>query len=87
MTYIVEYLRMVSYAIVILTSLRGIVKRKFNSMLFFGDIIMAAVLLSGTLLSKFFGISRDISGTIILTPAVIIWAIIHFINLLKYERN
>jgi hypothetical protein len=88
MTFICEYIRMVAYALIILASLRGISKRKFNSILFVGDIIMALILLVSGVLSKFGNIPRDLTRDMLLTPVVVIWAIIHFANLIKpIKRN
>ena len=83
MTYFVEYIRMVAYATIVLTSLRGIAQRKFSSILFVGDIVMALVMLISGLLAKFADMPRDLTRDYVLTPAAIIWAIIHFIALLK----
>jgi len=41
---ILDYLRIVSYSIVIITSLNGIFKKKFSDILFVGDIILAFLL-------------------------------------------
>jgi hypothetical protein len=83
MKFTFEYLRMVSYAIVILASLRGIAVKKFTSLLFVGDIIIALILLVSSLLASFGSIPRDLTRDYLLTPVAVIWAIIHFINILK----
>lgn len=82
-TFWAEYARMVAYATIILCALRGITKRKFSSSLFIGDIIMALILLISSLMAHFGGISRDLTRDYVLTPTAVIWAIIHFINILK----
>ena len=78
-----EYIRMVSYGVVILSSLRNIAKRRFNNLLFVGDIIMASFLLVGGVLARFFGFDRDDSVSYIITPPVIIWAVIHFYAMIR----
>ena len=83
MTFIVEYIRMVAYATIVLTSLRGIAQRKFSSILFVGDIVMALVLLITSLLAKFANTPRELTRDYVFTPAAILWAIIHFVALLK----
>jgi hypothetical protein len=87
MKFIVEYIRMVAYATIVLSSLKGIAVRKFSSALFVGDIIMALVLLISGLLAKFAEIPREATRDCVLTPAAVIWAIIHFINILKPVDN
>jgi len=72
-----DYIRMVSYGTIIICSLRNVTKRKFNNILFIGDILMALFLLIGNLLAIWFGLDRADIGTFMNCP-VIIWAIIHF---------
>jgi hypothetical protein len=78
MELLLDYIRMVSYAVVVLTSLRGIAKRKFNGLLFLGDVLMSLAWL--VTLSSVNILHRHLETTadIIVTPAAILWAIIHF---------
>jgi hypothetical protein len=81
--YLLDYMRMAGYAIIILASLRGIAYRRFANILFVGDIVIAIALLATGLGFAVSGISRDITADFIMTPAVVTWAIIHFINMVK----
>jgi hypothetical protein len=81
-----DYIRMVGYGVIILTSLNGILVKKFNNILFLGDILIAFTLLISGALRTIVGIDKNLVTDMILTPAVIIWAIIHFMNLLKYNK-
>jgi hypothetical protein len=83
MDLVVDYIRMVGYTIVILTSLKGIYIRKFNNILFTGDIIMAFSLLVSTFLVSLAGLGSTATRDLIMTPAVVLWAMVHFISLLK----
>lgn len=89
MDVIFDYIRLVSYAVVVLTSLRNILTRKFTNSLFLGDIAVATALI----LMRFVGIYNfiDLSdGQItdfILTPAVVFWALIHFLSMWKFFKR
>lgn len=78
-----DYLRAISYAIVFLTDLRGIKTRKFGNILYVGDAVLAFSLF----LTAFnMGMSVfDLRGfvDIVVTPAVLIWATLHFYDFLK----
>jgi len=84
---VLEYIRLVCYAIVILSSLKGIAKRKFTNNLFVGDILMAFGLFTANALFRFGAVDRDITNSFVLTPAVVLWAGIHFHSLLKDKSN
>jgi len=81
-----DYIRMVGYGVIILTSLNGILIKKFNNILFLGDTLIALTLLISGLLRTVGGIDKNLVIDMILTPSVVIWAAIHFINLLKYNK-
>jgi hypothetical protein len=76
---------MVGYTIIILSSLRGIVVRKFNNLLFVGDIIMAFALLVSSMRVSLGGANGEEIRDMVMTPAVIIWAMVHFVELLNYK--
>jgi hypothetical protein len=78
-----EYFRLVGYAIIVMSSLNGIAKRKFDNVLFVGDILISLALLLSSLGLKLFGLPKAESAPYILTPAVFVWATIHFVNMLK----
>jgi len=85
---ILDYVRLISYGMVILTSLRGIYKRKFTNLLFMGDIIISFVLISVVVYIHLFEIS--VQGTvlddILLTFGAVTWAVIHFVAMLKDSK-
>jgi hypothetical protein len=78
-----DYIRMISYTIIVLSSLKGIFSRKFSNLLFVGDILMAVALFGTLLNSTVFNNELTQSADSILTPAAVLWAIIHYIAMLK----
>ena len=82
---VLDYLRLVSYAMVVLTSLRGIYKRKFTNILFLGDILLALVLIITVVIIHLCEIvpSSTFVDDVFLTFGAVIWAIIHFVAMLK----
>ena len=81
---IFDYLRAVAYATIILTDLRNIFNRRFNNVLLVGDIIMAfALMISALNLSMGKIHDQELLVDLVLTPAAIIWATIHFRSFLK----
>lgn len=80
-----DYIRLVSYGLIISSCIvKFVAREKIRKVLLFGDIIVAlALLLSNfhTLIGKNPEIFRDY----VITPAVFIWAVIHFITLIKGE--
>lgn len=78
---------MVCYTIIILSSLKGIAKRKFTNELFIGDILVAFGLFTANILFRFGAVDRDITSDFVLTPAIVLWAGIHFHSLLKDKSN
>ena len=82
-----DYIRMVSYAVIIIASLNGIAVRKFKSILYAGDVVMAFALLVAAFRVTFGNMSGAIVSDFILTPGAIIWATIHFICMLDYNNN
>ena len=82
-----DYIRMISYALVILSSLRGIFFRKFNTFLFVGDIIMALGGLVTLVSVNTFRTHLGDSADIFLTPAVVLWAFIHFYDFVMFDKS
>ena len=82
---IMDYTRLVSYALVVLTSLRGIVQRKFTNLLFVGDIVVASLLLSVVIYIHLFEVSvqATLIDDILLTSGAVFWAVIHFVAMLR----
>ena len=76
--FLLEYLRMVCYSVVILTDLRNITRRKFSSLLYIGDVIIAFALLATASNIPFTGFPQAMVANRIITPAAVIWATIHF---------
>ena len=82
-----DYIRMVSYTMVILGSLRGILKRNFNSILFIGDATMALGALLTLINFNWRGFGLSSSADLFITPAVVVWALIHFYDLFHYGNG
>jgi hypothetical protein len=82
---IMDYARLVSYATVVLTSLKGIYKRKFTNLLFVGDIGVALVMLSVVIYIHLFEVSiqATLIDDILLTSGAVFWAVIHFVAMLR----
>lgn len=80
-----DYLRLVSYATVILTSLRGIYKRKFSNILFLGDVVLALGLIIAVIILHLFEVIPALTlwDDIVLTLGAVTWAVIHFVAMLK----
>ena len=87
MTYIFTYIRLVCYALIIITSLRNIVHRKFTSLLFVGDIIacFALFIVSLNIISTQF--NQTVIADKVITPAVMLWAGIHFYEFLHLDSK
>ena len=86
---ILDYFRLVSYGIVILTSLRGIAHRKFTNLLFIGDIFIAAALIITVVffhILKFSPLTTLVDEAI-LTLGAVVWAVIHFFSMLEGDRK
>jgi hypothetical protein len=84
-----DYTRLVCYALVILTSLRGIAYRKFTGLLFRGDIILAICLITVVVYIHLFEISvqETIIDDVLLTIGATTWAVIHFVAMLKENKK
>ena len=80
---LLDYLRLTSYAIVILLALKGIAKKTLSNALFFGDIMVALGLLLTGFYINILGKSGALIEDVILTPVAVVWAVIHFIVMLK----
>ena len=84
---LLDYFRLVSYGVVILSSLKGIVRRRFTSLLFVGDVIMATFTVSTLICFRIIGDMNSIGDEILLTVGASAWATIHFITMLKNGRK
>ncbi len=87
LNYVFDYIRMVAYTMIILTDLRNIANRKFSTLLYIGDIIMAFGLFVSAMnpsTTKFF---QDMVVDRIVTPAAVIWASIHFYEFIKKDKT
>lgn len=83
MNNIWEYLRIVSYSMVIITSLISLAYKKHHVFLLIGDIIFSIFTIATLIHIVYFNTDRAIANNVFITPAVIIWAIFHYANLLK----
>ena len=81
--YLWEYVRMVCYAIIVLIDLKNIANRKFSTLLYVGDIVMASALFYTVSNIPFTGFRQEDVACRIMTPAAIVWAIIHFVAFLR----
>lgn len=84
---ILDYIRMVSYAVVVLTSLRGILRREFTNLLFVGDIIIATSFFVSLFRANILGFVLSKEVDLLVTPAAVIWATIHFVLMLKESKS
>jgi hypothetical protein len=80
--FIYTYIRLACYAVVVASALASMGRKRFSKLVLVADITYAllaalALYFKGTL---FLGLSTQ---DFFLTPAVVIWAILHFRNLLK----
>jgi len=83
---LLQYLRLTSYAIVVLSSLRNINNRKFGKLLFIANIILAISLFISGLYVNLLARDRFMFEAFLLTPAVITWAVLNFYTLiLEYK--
>lgn len=80
---ILDYVRMISYVIVVLTSLRGILYRKFSSILFVSDIFMAVSLFLVLFHSDILGKDLSKMADVLITPSSVVWALAHFRAMIK----
>lgn len=79
-----DYFRVVAYVSIVLTSLRNIANRKFNNLLFLGDIVMALGLVLASLNFAMGEVFRqEIVVDAVLTPVSIFWAAVHFREMLR----
>lgn len=78
-----DYTRLVCYALVVLCSLQGIGKRKYTNLLFIGDIIFVLLTAATLIYAHLLNASAGIWDEVFLTSGAVIWAVIHFIALLR----
>jgi hypothetical protein len=82
------YIRLVSYAVVLISSAISLKRQKYSAILFVGDMVLAMGFLLAILGDPFgSGVHHLIpTSTIrnfIITPSVTTWALFHFINLIR----
>ena len=85
--YLFDYIRMVCYAMIILTDLRNIANRRFSTLLYVGDIVLAFGLFVAVANIPFTHFPQELVADKVLTPAAIIWAGIHYYEFLKKADN
>ena len=78
-----DYVRLSAYAVVLLCVLKGIVHKKWSSLLFIGDLIMSVMLITTLIYGHLFNMAYGIGDEIFLTSGAIVWAVIHFVSMLK----
>jgi hypothetical protein len=72
---------------IILTDLRNITKRKFNAILYVGDIVLSFALLVTAMNITTTQFRQELVADRIMTPAAVIWACIHFYEFIKKNGN
>mgnify|MGYP007090119564 CR=1 FL=1 len=83
---ILENLRMVAYAMIILSSFLAFIAGIHSAFLLLGDIIFSVFAILA-LLHVQVGGERAILNSVFITPGVFIWSIFHFVNLLKINNE
>ena len=81
MTIILAYLRLVSYAIVMLSSVMSVKTKRYDAILFLGDLILAFAFILGVIANPFGHADGESVRIFIITPGVVLWACFHFCNL------
>lgn len=81
-----DYTRLVAYALISLGALKGIGKRKFTNLLFVGDLVMIFALVLTNVYVHILGVEGGIWDEVFLTTGAVIWAIIHFISILREDK-
>ena len=84
---IADYFRMVSFGVVILASLRGILKRNFTNLLFVGNIVTALGLLVTGFVITIYKQDRGLLTDCIITPVAVVWAIINFAAMVRFYKG
>jgi hypothetical protein len=84
--YITDYLRLTSYALVILTTLFSLRYKNHTNFIAIGNIMFAFVLFAGRLLILHFGIYNLDYNAYVITPASMIWALIHFERFMRISH-
>lgn len=81
-----SYVRLVSYSLVVLSSITLIRRPTVSKVLLLGDILVALALLIFTIYARILRLGTHEEYSIYyLTPAVIVWAAIHFIALMHKQ--
>ena len=79
---LLDYIRLICYGLVIASSIASMGRKRFSKCILFADMLFALLLAMAMVFkgSVFFGLQTQ---DYIITPAVIIWATLHYYNLLK----
>jgi len=87
-SYILQYLRLLSYSVVVLTSILGILLNGcMDKLLLVGNLLIAVTMLSVYFLRFVAGINIMEISAIIQTPVTIIWAILHIISFFRMSKG
>lgn len=87
MNYFFEYVRLVSYVTILASSLAAYRYKKYSLFLLLGDALFSIFTICGLIHITMFGGNRIFVNNAYVTPGVVLWAIFHFSNLLKYGGN
>ena len=84
MTILLEYLRMASYAVIIISCVFSLIRKIKNIKgVLIGNIIFASLLLLSVMSKSFAGEDSKLVSNWLVTPGVIIWAILNWANFIK----
>jgi len=82
MNILLEYLRLACYGVVISSAIASINRKRFSKCILIADIIFATLLFLASIFKGTLVWGLDTRDTL-LTPAVVIWASLHYYNLLR----
>lgn len=86
LNYVTDYLRLASYSMVILTTIFSLRCVNHTKLLAIGNIIFAFVLFTGRIFINFYQVYNVDYNTFVMTPAAIVWAVLHFERFLKISK-
>jgi len=84
------YFRLVAYAVVFVSSLTHLAMNSNHSVskfVYASNLVVSALLAVAAVEQDIFNLSGPHIRNTIVTPAIIIWAILHFISLFKIKCN
>jgi hypothetical protein len=86
-SYWTEYIRLLSYSIVIWTSIVHLLKKNTNPIISLSNIIMAISLTLAVVHVNFFKQSDILIRSILLTPFTLVWALLHVLSICCFYKR